>query len=241
MGSLVGIFFVQTLFVYSDGAGRETPPLSPEAARGQELWLQHNCQACHQIFGFGGFLGPDLTNAAQTLTQARVDLMLTQGSGLMPAFGLAGNERRALLQFLTEIDRTGVSQPRLAPRLPPEELLAALVQKAGPLSALEAEGLAVVTKEKCIACHLPNFDTPVRAPDLTRVLQRLSKGGVGAVLATGGPGQVMPRVTFTARQQDGVVAFLAWLASHREQAERVFEVTKPGGGSLWSIPWFEYE
>jgi len=237
---LVSAFFVQTWLVYSDAAGRQTPPLSAQAAEGQRLWLDHNCQSCHQIYGFGGFLGPDLTNAAQTLTTSRMDLMLTSGSGRMPAFQLGAGERRALHQFLIELDRTGQSQPRLRKKLPPDELLDELISKA-ELTAAERAGLQVMRKEKCIACHLPNFDTPVRAPDLTAVLERLGADKVGAVLAAGVPGTVMPRFMFSNDERSAVVAFLSWLGTHRGEAARVFEVTRPGSGSLLDLPWFEYE
>ncbi|MCH7870146.1 MAG: c-type cytochrome, partial [Planctomycetes bacterium] len=32
------------------------------AKSGLAIWRENNCQACHQIYGYGGFLGPDLTN-----------------------------------------------------------------------------------------------------------------------------------------------------------------------------------
>ena len=57
MIGLVLIFFVQTWFVYTDPAGRRTPALSREATLGQKVWHDHNCQSCHQLYGFGGFLG----------------------------------------------------------------------------------------------------------------------------------------------------------------------------------------
>ena len=62
MLALVCAFVAQTWLVYADPAGKRTP-LSPLAARGRALWHRRNCQSCHQIYGFGGFLGPDLTNA----------------------------------------------------------------------------------------------------------------------------------------------------------------------------------
>jgi nitric oxide reductase subunit C len=241
---LIVVFFVQTWAVYSDPAGRATPPLSALAARGQKLWLDHNCQSCHQIYGFGGFLGPDLTNVARTLTDARLDVILTRGSGQMPAFHFGKNDRNAIQQFFTELDKTGVGVPTVGPDLPAGELLDLLVQKAGeqkPLSAAENVGLAIVRKQKCMACHLPNHGNPVRAPDLTAVLERLGKDKVLAVLATGVPGKLMPRFDLDAEQQAGIVAVLSWLSEHSERAERVFEVTRPGDGSLLSLPWFEYE
>ena len=240
---LIVVFFVQTWVVYSDPAGRATPPLSDLAVRGQALWLGKNCQSCHQIYGFGGFLGPDLTNVARTLTDARLDVILTRGAGQMPAFHFDKDDRDAMRQFLIELDTTGVGVPTVGPDLPAEELLDLLVEKVGKqtLSAAENIGLAIVRKQKCISCHLPNHGNPVRAPDLTVALDRLGKDKVLAVLAAGVPGKLMPRFELDAKQQAGIVAVLTWLSKHRDRAERVFEVTRPGGGSLLSLPWFEYE
>ena len=242
-GFLVAAFLFQTWLVYSDSSGRQTPPLSVAAARGQQIWLDRNCQSCHQIYGFGGFLGPDLTNAIGTLTDARLDLILTQGSGLMPAFHLDAEERAALRQWFTELDRTGVSQPRVEPKRPVNELLDHLVSKVEtPLTDLEAVGCKVMQAQMCITCHLPNLGTPVRAPDLTTAVERLGERKIAETLATGVPGTVMPKFNFSDRERSGVIAFLAWLGTHRERAERVFEVTRPGDGwSLRAVPWFEYE
>ena len=82
---LVAIFAVQTWLVYSDPAGKDAT-LSPLASAGQTVWRENNCQSCHQLFGFGGFLGPDLTNAIGALSTERLDSVLTIGSGQMPAF-----------------------------------------------------------------------------------------------------------------------------------------------------------
>ncbi len=55
-------FILQTFLIYSDSTGYKKNPLSINAIKGKQIWLQNNCQTCHQIYGFGGFLGPDLTN-----------------------------------------------------------------------------------------------------------------------------------------------------------------------------------
>jgi nitric oxide reductase subunit C len=245
LACLVGAFFIQTWLVYADRSGHRTPPLSERAARGQKLWLDNNCQSCHQIFGFGGFLGPDLTNAAGTLTEARLDLILTEGAGLMPAFHLGEEERAAVLQFLVEVDKTGVSQPRLAAPVPTDELLDHLVktvtERGEPLTDAERAGLAVMRREKCVACHLPNQSSPVRAPDLTQALAKHGRDKVLGILAAGVSGTTMPQFAFTEPEREGVVAMLRWLGQHADAAAKVFEVTRPGGGSPWSIPWFEYD
>lgn len=242
---LVAAFVFQTWLVYSDSSGRETPPLSPLADQGQRLWHQHNCQSCHQIYGFGGFLGPDLTNAIGSLTEARLRLILTEGAGRMPAFGLDAGERSALQQFFVELDRTGVSQARHEPPRPPDELLDHLVElvteRGTPLTASQTRGLEIVRREKCVACHLPNAANPVRAPDLSTAVGRLGSARVHEVLEKGVPGTVMPRFEMSMADRESVLAFLAWMESRPDTVARVFSVTRGDGASAWSIPWFEFE
>lgn len=62
---LVATFAIQTALVYSD---ERADGLSEPAIRGRELWYANACQVCHQVYGNGGFLGPDLTNAARSVT-----------------------------------------------------------------------------------------------------------------------------------------------------------------------------
>ena len=47
---------------------------------------------------------------------------LAEGSGQMPALDLDTEERTALTAFLTELDATGISPPRLGHVVPPLEL-----------------------------------------------------------------------------------------------------------------------
>ncbi|MHC4841723.1 MAG: c-type cytochrome, partial [Planctomycetota bacterium] len=89
MATLVACFATQTYLVYSDPTGEQNEALSEQALAGREIWLGKNCQSCHQLYGFGGFLGPDLTNAAPRLEQNRLKELLTVGSRQMPAFNLS--------------------------------------------------------------------------------------------------------------------------------------------------------
>jgi len=243
---LVAAFVIQTWLVYSDPAGRQTPPLSELADRGQQIWLDHNCQSCHQIYGFGGFLGPDLTNAISSLTDARLRTILTEGAGRMPAFELNDGERDALKQFLVELDRTGVSQARQQQPIPTGELLDHLVEKAtaggAVLTTKQMSGLVVVRREKCVACHLPNFSSPVRAPDLSTAVERLGREKILSVLVDGVQGTVMPRFDMPVAEREAVAAFLAWMGLHQQEVARVFEGThKDKDKESISIPWFEFE
>ena len=193
---LTAVFFVQTWLVYSDPAGRAGPPLSELAQEGSALWHEHNCQACHQLFGFGGFLGPDLTNVADrlgkavddtadlnTLLGSRMETVLTSGSDRMPAFHLAEGERAALIAFFMEVNLTGVGQVAVGEDRPPRQVLAevlASLTARTPIDAVQAAGMSLMSEKGCIDCHLPNGRSPFRAPDLTTMhaeidLPRLSK------------------------------------------------------------------
>ena len=103
MDGLVAAFAAQTTLVYLDDAASTFETLTEEAVRGRRLWHKHNCQSCHQIHGFGGFLGPDLTNAAQRLTDERLEEVLTVGVAQMPAFHLNEDERLDLAIFLVNM------------------------------------------------------------------------------------------------------------------------------------------
>ncbi|MCZ6597955.1 MAG: hypothetical protein O7B99_09975, partial [Planctomycetota bacterium] len=60
---LVVCFLGVSVVAYTDhprvSAG---PPLDELERAGLAVWRENNCQACHQVYGFGGFHGPDLTN-----------------------------------------------------------------------------------------------------------------------------------------------------------------------------------
>ncbi len=90
----------------------QTTSMSPEAARGKELWQQHNCTACHQIYGLGGFLGPDLTNEYSQRGPAQIKAFLTVGTATMPAYQMPEPDIIALTAYLRHIDSTGVADPR---------------------------------------------------------------------------------------------------------------------------------
>ena len=66
---LVLCFLVQSVLVYTDHVDLE---LSAKAIEGRRLYHESACQVCHQLWGQGGFLGPDLTNAASRVDETRL-------------------------------------------------------------------------------------------------------------------------------------------------------------------------
>ena len=84
----------------------------PEAATGKLSWQKYNCNACHQIYGLGGYLGPDLTNVYSKRGPDYIKAFLKNGTSIMPAFHLTEQETKDLVSFLKDIDASGSSDPK---------------------------------------------------------------------------------------------------------------------------------
>ena len=107
---LIFIFLVQSYLIYTDQQGQKLGKLSPEAIRGKKIWQEKNCQTCHQIYGLGGFLGPDLTNIAPRYNNEAFREILLLGKKQMPVFDLSVDEAQFLFEFLREIHQTGIGK-----------------------------------------------------------------------------------------------------------------------------------
>ncbi len=75
---------------------------------GIETWRSKNCQACHAIYGLGGHIGPDLTNVYSRKKEAYLEVVLKNGLLNMPNLELSKYERKQLIKYLKEVDKTGV-------------------------------------------------------------------------------------------------------------------------------------
>ena len=112
MGALVASFAIQTAMVYADDTASTFEVLSEDALEGRRIWHEYNCQTCHQIHGFGGFLGPDLTNYGLRMTDERLNQILTEGSAQMPAFHFDEDQIYYMGSFLDELSDMGQGVPR---------------------------------------------------------------------------------------------------------------------------------
>jgi len=79
---------------------------------GKKIWQEKNCIACHQIYGLGGYLGPDLTNTYSQKGSNHIKAFLRSGTQVMPNFHLSENELENLTQYLKSIDESGIGSPR---------------------------------------------------------------------------------------------------------------------------------
>lgn len=104
---LVIAFLVYTVFVYckSDPVARHPPSVSVNA--GWNTWQDKNCQGCHQLYGLGGYLGPDLTNCYSLKGPDYMQGIIEQGTAKMPAPGLTKEEVKNLIAFLQWVDKSG--------------------------------------------------------------------------------------------------------------------------------------
>ncbi|MCC7298300.1 MAG: cytochrome c [Bacteroidia bacterium] len=82
------------------------------ARKGKMVWQKYNCNACHQIYGLGGYLGPDLTNVTSIRNTKQLTAFIKSGTKSMPVLNLTDTEIECLIEFLKNVNSTGKSDPR---------------------------------------------------------------------------------------------------------------------------------
>lgn len=114
--SLLVFFLFYSARLYVKSATPDVNYLLPATAlEGKMLWQKNNCQACHQFYGLGGYLGPDLTNVYSEKDKGNgyIRAMIKSGSATMPAFtSLSDKEIEQLTEFLRAMDASGKADPR---------------------------------------------------------------------------------------------------------------------------------
>lgn len=115
LGSLCAAFAVYSLYVYTAGTeSAQGRPLTPSVKAGLDLFQEKNCVACHQFYGLGGYLGPDLTNVISDPDKggAYARSFLESGTERMPDYGFGQSEIDDLIRFLEFVDATGRYPPQ---------------------------------------------------------------------------------------------------------------------------------
>lgn len=97
--------------VYTGGTSHAVmpaPAVSGKVQEGKRIYQELNCAACHQVYGLGGYLGPDLTNAYSDPKrgEAYMRALLKAGGNRMPDFKLRDEQVDALIQYLNYVDAT---------------------------------------------------------------------------------------------------------------------------------------
>lgn len=111
--TLLTAFSVYSTLLYINlPATATSKQCNTDALRGKQLWQAHNCNACHQVYGLGGYLGPDLTNVYSKKGTAYITAFLKNGTAIMPNFHLSPEEIKSLLSYLQHIDASGTADPK---------------------------------------------------------------------------------------------------------------------------------
>ena len=110
-------FLTFSIWIYAIPLFSPTPYSEKElhlVAEGRLVWQKNNCHTCHQLYGLGGYLGPDLTNVYSRTSnnEAYIKGIIKSGVKQMPAFEISDDEMKALLHFLKNVDDTGTSNPQ---------------------------------------------------------------------------------------------------------------------------------
>lgn len=103
-----GCLYLKPLIDHKTEAG-----LSHTASEGRIVWQKYNCQSCHQLYGLGGYLGPDLTNitAKEGRTRLFLGAVVSAGNARMPSFQMSDQELESVLDFLEAVNQTGTADP----------------------------------------------------------------------------------------------------------------------------------
>lgn len=111
--SLLGLYITYSLVVYSKGtensinfAGKQQ-----QVSQGKELFQRHNCISCHQLYGLGGYLGPELTTAWSDKKRGEgyMRSFLKYGGPRMPDFHFKEEEINAIISYLAYVDSTAIT------------------------------------------------------------------------------------------------------------------------------------
>ena len=109
------MFVGYSAIVYTSGTENESGmAISDDAKLGKLLFQEKNCISCHQIYGLGGYMGPDLTNVIQDPGKGPdyAKAFLISGTDKMPDFDLSDEEIEQLIAFLEFMGADGVYPPK---------------------------------------------------------------------------------------------------------------------------------
>jgi len=109
--------YLSTVFL-DDGIERYDTNFTPaETRRGQELYAQLGCQACHQLGAKGGYVGPELSTAGDRLRPGWIAAWLAspetyKPGTVQPDYGLTSVDARALTAYLSSLGGSGKANAR---------------------------------------------------------------------------------------------------------------------------------
>lgn len=104
-------FLFYSWIVYTNGTSypRLQKLYTKQAHNGKMVFQKYNCISCHQIYGLGGYMGPDITHVitAKNKGENYAKAFIKAGTQRMPNFQLNDNEVDALIAYLKYIGESG--------------------------------------------------------------------------------------------------------------------------------------
>jgi nitric oxide reductase subunit C len=111
-GTMCVAFIFYSTYVYTKGTeASHLEPMNDVERQGAVVYQQYNCIACHQFYGLGGYMGPDLTNVVSKRGEAYARAFIAAGTATMPNLGLAPEEVDSVVAYLAFVDKTGTYPP----------------------------------------------------------------------------------------------------------------------------------
>jgi nitric oxide reductase subunit C len=112
--SLFITYLIYSAAVYTKGTETVVSINPDEGAKmryGKQLYQQYNCTSCHQVYGLGGYLGPELTTAYSDPNRGELYMraFLQAGGQRMPNFHFNKDEINAIISYLKYIDETAIT------------------------------------------------------------------------------------------------------------------------------------
>jgi nitric oxide reductase subunit C len=112
--SLFVAYVVYSIIVYTKGTEKNFVLSAQEQINiknGSHLFQKYNCTACHQLYGLGGYLGPELTTAYSDPTRGELYMkaFLKAGGRRMPNYHFKEEDVNALISFLKYVDTTAIT------------------------------------------------------------------------------------------------------------------------------------
>ena len=103
--TLMFLYGAYSGWVYTSGTSTVLS-MTPDEVTGKQRFERHNCQSCHQVFGLGGYLGPELTTVISDRNRGALyaRALLQSGGSRMPDFRFSSNEINALIAYLPYVD-----------------------------------------------------------------------------------------------------------------------------------------
>jgi nitric oxide reductase subunit C len=104
-------FIAYSFVVYTYGTKLNLHPANDRAISGKLLFQKHNCIACQQIYGLGGYLGADLTTviSAQGKGETYTKAFIKYGTPRMPDFRFSDEEVESIIEYLKDIDQSAIT------------------------------------------------------------------------------------------------------------------------------------